>query len=88
LLGAALAITLWRWGRWLVRAPQEEIQETESRATKGAVACGKAVERLDGVLRSWPAAGLSLVILVIALGEPSWCASWFHSLRFSFSRPL
>jgi multicomponent Na+:H+ antiporter subunit A len=68
LLGAALAITLWRWGRWLERAPQEEIGETEIRATKGAVACGKAVERMDGVLRSWPAAGLLLVILIIALG--------------------
>jgi multicomponent Na+:H+ antiporter subunit A len=68
LLGAALAITLWRWGRWLERAPQEEIGETESRATKGAVACGKAVERMDGVLQSWPAAGLLLVILIIALG--------------------
>jgi multicomponent Na+:H+ antiporter subunit A len=68
LLGAALAITLWRWGRWLERAPQKEIGETEIRATKGAVACGKAVERMDGVLRSWPAAGLLLVILIIALG--------------------
>jgi multicomponent Na+:H+ antiporter subunit A len=69
LLGAALAIALWRWGRWLEHAPQEEIGKTEGRATKGAVACGKAVERMDGVLRSWPAAGLLLVILVIALGE-------------------
>jgi multicomponent Na+:H+ antiporter subunit A len=68
LLGAALAITLWRWPPRFERAPQEEIGETESHATKGAVACGKAVERLDGVLRSWPAAGLSLVILIIALG--------------------
>jgi multicomponent Na+:H+ antiporter subunit A len=69
LLGAVLAIALWRWGRWLERAPQEEIGETESRVTKGAVACGKAIERMDGVLRSWPAAGLLLVILVIAFGE-------------------
>jgi multicomponent Na+:H+ antiporter subunit A len=68
LLGAALAIALWRWPPRFERAPQEEIGETESRATKGTVACGKAVERMDAVLRSWPAAGLSLVILIIALG--------------------
>jgi multicomponent Na+:H+ antiporter subunit A len=69
LLGAGLAIALWRWGRWLERAPQEDIGETESRVTKRAVACGKAIERMDAVLRSWPAAGLLLVILVIAFGE-------------------
>jgi multicomponent Na+:H+ antiporter subunit A len=68
LLGGVLATTLWRWAGWLERALQEGILETESRTTKGAIAYGKAVERMDGVLRSWPAAGLLLVILIIALG--------------------
>lgn len=68
LLGAALAIGLWRWARWLESVPQGGILMAESRAARGAAACGKAVERLDGVLRSWPVAGVSLLVLVIALG--------------------
>jgi multicomponent Na+:H+ antiporter subunit A len=68
LLGAILAIALWRWGRWHEFVPQGEIPMAESRAAKGMVACGKAVERVDGVLRSWPAAGISLLVLVSALG--------------------
>lgn len=68
LLGAALAIALWRWARWLESVPQGEIAVAESRMARGAIACGKAVERIDGVLRSWPAAGVSLLVLVIALG--------------------
>jgi multicomponent Na+:H+ antiporter subunit A len=68
LLGAALAIALWRWARWLESLPQGEIPVAERRAGRAAIACGKVVERMDGVLRSWPAAGISLLILVIALG--------------------
>ena len=68
LLGAALAIGLWRWARWLESVPQGGILMAESRAARGAAACGKAVQRLDGVLRSWPVAGVSLLVLVIALG--------------------
>jgi multicomponent Na+:H+ antiporter subunit A len=33
-----------------------------------AVAWGKALERMDSALRQWPAAGVSLLILTIALG--------------------
>ena len=68
LLGAALAIGLWRWARWLESVPQGGILAAESRAARGAAAGGKAVERLDGALRSWPVAGVSLLVLVIALG--------------------
>jgi len=68
LLGGVLATLLWRWAGWLERALQEGILETESRTMKRTIAYGKAVERVDGMLRSWPAAGLLLVILIIALG--------------------
>lgn len=68
LVGAALAIALWQRARWLERIPQGEIVVAESRAAKGAAACGRAVERMDRALRSWPVAGVSLLILVIALG--------------------
>jgi multicomponent Na+:H+ antiporter subunit A len=33
-----------------------------------AVPWGKALERMDGVLRQWPAAGVSLLMVTIALG--------------------
>ena len=68
LLGAVLAIALWRWARWLERVPQTEIGVTMDRAAKRAVAFGKTMERMDRALRQWPAAGVSLLILVIALG--------------------
>lgn len=68
LLGASLAIASWRWGARLQSVPRGEILVAESRAARGALACGKAVERLDSALRSWPAAGVSLLILLIALG--------------------
>ena len=68
LLGAALAVVLWRQARWFERRPEAEIMTAERRAAKAAVACGKAVERIDGVLRSWQVAGISLLILVGLLG--------------------
>ena len=68
LLGAALAVVLWRQTRWFERRPEAEIMAAERRAATAAVACGKAVERIDGVLRSWQVAGISLLILVGLLG--------------------
>jgi hypothetical protein len=38
------------------------------RAARATVPCAEAVERVDGYLRQWPAAGLSLLMLVIILG--------------------
>ena len=68
LLGAALAVPLWQRARWFGRRPDEEIMMAERRAAKAAVACGKAVERVDSALRSWQVAGISLLVLVGALG--------------------
>lgn len=68
LLGAALAIGLWRWARWWESFPQREIPVAEIRAPGAAVGCGNAVARMDRTLRTWPVAGVSLLILVIALG--------------------
>ena len=68
LLGAVLAIGLWRWSRWLPRIPEGDVVVALDGGVRVAVAWGKAVERLDGVLRQWPAAGVSLLILTIALG--------------------
>ena len=68
LLGAVLTIALWRQARWFGRGGEGEIMMVERRAAKAALACGKAVERIDEALRSWQVAGISLLILVGVLG--------------------
>jgi hypothetical protein len=68
LLGAILAIALWRWGRSLPRIPKGDIVVALDGGMQMAVAWGKALERTDGVLRQWPTASVSLLILTIALG--------------------
>lgn len=68
LLGAALAVPLWRWWRWLPRIPKGDIVVALDGGMRMAVTWGKALERLDCVLRQWPTAGASLLVLTIALG--------------------
>jgi len=68
LLGAMLAIALWRWRRSFPRIPKGDIIVALDRGMQLAVTWGKALERTDNVLRQWPAATVSLLILTIALG--------------------
>ncbi len=68
LTGAVLAIALWRWWRSLPRVPEGDIIVALDGGMRKAIAWGKGLERTDGVLRQWPAAGVSLLILTIALG--------------------
>jgi multicomponent Na+:H+ antiporter subunit A len=68
LLGAALAVALWRWVRRLPRIPEGDIVSAMQGGVKLALACGKVMERAEGALRQWPVAGVSLLILTIALG--------------------
>jgi formate hydrogenlyase subunit 3/multisubunit Na+/H+ antiporter MnhD subunit len=68
LLGAGLAIALWRWARWLPRVPAGDVAVAIDVGVRLAVAWGKTLERMDGALRQWPAAAISLLILIIALG--------------------
>jgi formate hydrogenlyase subunit 3/multisubunit Na+/H+ antiporter MnhD subunit len=68
LLGAVLAMALWRWGRWLPRIPKGDIIVALDGGMRMAVTWGKAVERTDSLLRQWPTATVSLLILTIALG--------------------
>jgi formate hydrogenlyase subunit 3/multisubunit Na+/H+ antiporter MnhD subunit len=65
LLGAVLAIALWRWSRWLPRIPEGDVVVVLDGGVRVALACGKTLERMDGVLRQWPAAGVSLLILTV-----------------------
>jgi multicomponent Na+:H+ antiporter subunit A len=68
LLGAVLAIALWRRGRRLPRIPEGDVVVAIDGGVQVAVAWGKALERMDNALRQWPAAGVSLLILTVALG--------------------
>jgi multicomponent Na+:H+ antiporter subunit A len=68
LLGATLALALWRWVRRLPRIPEGDIIVLAHGGISFALACGKAMERMDSTLRQWPIAGTSLLILIMALG--------------------
>ena len=68
LIGALLAPGFWRWGKDLPRVPPGDLVVLGERAARATVPCAEAVERVDGYLRQWPAAGLSLLMLVIILG--------------------
>jgi multicomponent Na+:H+ antiporter subunit A len=68
LLGAVMAIALWRWWRSLPRIPKGDVIVALDGGMQMTVAWGKGLERMDGVLRQWPAAGISLLMVTIALG--------------------
>jgi multicomponent Na+:H+ antiporter subunit D len=59
--GVALAILLGRWGD-----PSPRIFATIGAARRAALILSSGIERSDGVLRQWPAAGLCMLVLAIA----------------------
>jgi multicomponent Na+:H+ antiporter subunit D len=66
LAGGVLVFALTRWGRSrLPRIPQGDIAVAIDAAVRAAPGWGKSLERVDGRLRQWPVAGLSLLVLVI-----------------------
>jgi len=65
--GALLAILLGRWGHRLARVGNS-LLGTLGSARRIALALGGAVESIDSLLRQWPAAGMSLLMLVLLLG--------------------
>ena len=64
-----LAILLGRWGVAAARAPLGKVVVAAvGPARRAALALGGMLERIDGMLRQWPAAGLSLLLLAILFG--------------------
>jgi formate hydrogenlyase subunit 3/multisubunit Na+/H+ antiporter MnhD subunit len=64
--GAVLAILL---GHWSPRLGQGKVLvATVGPARRVALAASRMVERIDGALRQWPAAGLSLLMLTALFG--------------------
>jgi hypothetical protein len=52
----------------LPRIPKGDVIVALDGGMQMTVAWGKGLERMDGVLRQWPAAGISLLMVTIALG--------------------
>jgi formate hydrogenlyase subunit 3/multisubunit Na+/H+ antiporter MnhD subunit len=67
LIGAALAGGLWALGDSLPRVPAGDIIVAEAAAFHGLAPLGAAFERVDRGVRQWPAAGLALLMIVLAL---------------------
>jgi formate hydrogenlyase subunit 3/multisubunit Na+/H+ antiporter MnhD subunit len=67
LIGAALAGALWAAGDRLPRIPAGDIVVAEEAAFRAALSLGAAFEGADRGLRKWPAAGLALLMVALAL---------------------
>jgi multicomponent Na+:H+ antiporter subunit D len=63
--GGVLAILLGRWGDHPAHAFGKSVAAIIGPARRATLALGGLIERLDGVLRQWTAAGLSMLVLVI-----------------------
>jgi hypothetical protein len=71
-LGGVLAIGLLRWEQLLPRIPPGDIVVHAAGAGRIAEAVGEAMERVDGVLRQWAVAGVSLLTLALILALALW----------------
>jgi formate hydrogenlyase subunit 3/multisubunit Na+/H+ antiporter MnhD subunit len=74
LVGAALAAGLWAAGDRLPRVPAGDIVGAEEAALHGLTPLGAAFERADRELRQWPAAGLALLIVALALAAAGYAS--------------
>src|SRR5262249_44963671 len=69
LAGGMLGILLGRWKDWSARVPLRKLAKGAiGPARRAAVLLGGMIERIDGALRQWPAAVLSLLALTILFG--------------------
>ena len=74
LVGAALAAGLWAAGDQLPRIPPGDIVVAEEAAFHALAPLGAAFERADRELRQWPAAGLALLVIALALTAAGWAS--------------
>ena len=68
LIGIALAAALHLWGGRLPRLPEGDLVVLGEAAAQGSGRAGAALERIERMLRAWPVAGATLLLLVITLG--------------------
>jgi formate hydrogenlyase subunit 3/multisubunit Na+/H+ antiporter MnhD subunit len=67
LIGAAVAAGVWAAGDRLPRIPVGDIVIAEEAAFRASLSLGPMFERADRGLREWPAAGLALLMVALAL---------------------
>jgi hypothetical protein len=67
LIGAALAAGLWAGRDRLPSIPPGDIVVAEEAAFHASARLGPAIEQADRDMRQWPAAGLALLVIVLAL---------------------
>jgi formate hydrogenlyase subunit 3/multisubunit Na+/H+ antiporter MnhD subunit len=72
LVGAALAAVLRTVGDRLPRIPAGDIVIAEEAAFRASLSLGPMFERADRGLREWPAAGLALLLVALALTAAGW----------------
>jgi formate hydrogenlyase subunit 3/multisubunit Na+/H+ antiporter MnhD subunit len=74
LVGAALATGLWAAGDLLPRIPAGDIVVADEAAFRASMPLGAAFERADRELRQWPAAGLALLMVALALAAAGYAS--------------
>ena len=67
LLGGAIVLALWRSGARTPPIPPGDVVVVGEATVRAAARRSGAIERFDGWLRQWPAAGLSLLALALLL---------------------
>jgi len=72
LIGAALAAGSWAIGDRLPRIPAGDMVVAEEAAFRASLSLGAAFERADRDVRQWPAAGLALLAIALALVAAGW----------------
>ena len=74
LIGAALAVGLWAVDDRLPRIPAGDIVVAEEAAFRASMSLGPMFERADRGLREWPAAGLCLLVIALALAAAGYAS--------------
>jgi formate hydrogenlyase subunit 3/multisubunit Na+/H+ antiporter MnhD subunit len=74
LVGAALAAGLWAARDRLPRIPAGDMVIAEEAAFRALAPLGAAFERIDRDFRQWPAAGLALLIVALALAAAGYAS--------------
>jgi multicomponent Na+:H+ antiporter subunit A len=67
-IGAAFAVLLSRYSNRLPCIPEGDIAVAIDAGARAAITGSRRFERVDEVLRQWPAAGVSLLMLAILIG--------------------
>ena len=74
LIGAAVAAGVWAAGDRLPRIPVGDIVIAEEAAFRASLSLGPMFERADRGLREWPAAGLALLMVALALAAAGYAS--------------